>query len=243
MIDWLFLPLSGSAVHHLAPAVAWHARLMVLAWGVLLPLGALVARYYKVTPRQDWPRELDNRFWWHAHRGLQYGGVGLALLAVALLAVRDEAPAAGPADAGAHPVLGWILLALGLLQIALGALRGSKGGPTSDSLRGDHYDMTPRRQWFERLHKGLGWLAVALALPAIALGLRAADAPRWMPLILAAWWLVLGLVAWRLQKAGRCIDTYQAIWGPDLAHPGNRQTPIGLGVHRPKPTEVSHRKP
>lgn len=167
MIEWLFMPLSGSAVHQLAPAVAWHARLMVL---------------------------------------------------------------------------GWTLLALGVLQIVFGALRGSKGGPTSLSLRGDHYDMTARRQWFERLHKGLGWLALALVLPAIALGLRAADAPRWMSLILAAWWLVLRLAAWRLQRAGRCIDTYQAIWGPDPAHPGNRRTPIGLGVHRPDLTQVSQRK-
>jgi hypothetical protein len=46
------------------------------------------------------------------------------------------------------------------------------------------------------------------------------------------WWLVLiaGFV-W-LQRQGRCIDTYQAIWGPDTAHPGNRIKPIGWGIKR-----------
>jgi hypothetical protein len=93
--------------------------------------------------------------------------------------------------------------------------------------------MTPRRRWFERLHKSIGWLAVLLALVVIGLGLKAADAPRWMPGMLALWWTVLGLWAWRLQRAGRCIDTYQAIWGPDPRHPGNQRAPIGLGVTRP----------
>lgn len=242
MIDWLLTPLSGSALHHVAPAVSWHARGMVLAWGVLLPLGALVARYCKVTPRQDWPRELDNKFWWHAHRTLQYAGVGLALAAVALLLWAGGGDSAAAESHRTHRVLGWTVLALGVLQVALGSLRGSKGGPTAATMRGDHYDMTPHRQWFERLHKSLGWLAVALAVPAIALGLRAADAPRWMPLVLGLWWAALAVAAWRLQRAGRCLDTYQAIWGPDPVHPGNRRPPIGWGVHRQPPGDDFRRE-
>ena len=39
---------------------------------------------------------------------------------------------------------------------------------------------------------------------------------------------------WRLQRQGRCIDTYQAIWGPDPRHPGNRLKPVGWGVRRPQ---------
>lgn len=230
MLDWLLLPLSGSATHHVEPAVAWHARLMVLAWAVMLPLGALVARYGKVLPGQDWPRQLDNPVWWHLHRVLQYGGVAIALVAVALMGWPARAAAGG---IGAHAGIGWLVLALGLVQVATGVLRGSKGGPTSATLRGDHYDMSARRRWFERVHKSLGWLAIGLTLPVIGLGLRAADAPRWMPLLLALWWAVLAFAAWRLQRAGRCIDTYQAIWGPDPAHPGNRIAPIGPGVRRP----------
>ena len=73
----------------------------------------------------------------------------------------------------------------------------------------------------------------ALGLLSIVLGLLLANAPRWMALVLGAWWLLLACAAWRLQKAGRCVDTYQAIWGPDAVHPGNAKTPIGWGVCRP----------
>jgi hypothetical protein len=55
-----------------------------------------------------------------------------------------------------------------------------------------------------------------------------------MPLVLALWWALLGAAFARWQRAGRCIDTYQAIWGPDPAHPGNRRPPVGWGVRRPR---------
>ena len=40
-LEWLNTPLSGGGQHHIAPWAMWHARCMVMAWGVLLPLGAL----------------------------------------------------------------------------------------------------------------------------------------------------------------------------------------------------------
>ena len=40
MLDWLAAPLSGATTHVIEAAVAWHARLMVLAWGVLLAAGS-----------------------------------------------------------------------------------------------------------------------------------------------------------------------------------------------------------
>ena len=113
-----------------------------------------------------------------------------------------------------------------------GLARGSKGGPTSEQLRVDHYDMTPYRVWFERLHKSLGWLAVLGAIAVIVLGLVVADAPRWMLVVLGLWWLALTVAAWLWQRQGRCVDTYQAIWGPDPTLPGNRRAPIGWGVAR-----------
>ncbi|MEN9629798.1 MAG: hypothetical protein RJA10_3026, partial [Pseudomonadota bacterium] len=72
------------------------------------------------------------------------------------------------------------------------------------------------------------------AIGVIGLGLQVADAPRWMVLALAGWWLLLAVVACRLQQQGRCIDTYQAIWGPDPRHPGNHLKPVGWGVRRPQ---------
>jgi hypothetical protein len=215
---WWLTPMSGAATHSLPAWAVWHARLMVLAWAVLLPLGVLAARYFKVTPQQDWPRVVDNRAWWHAHRGFQYIGITVMLIGAALAFGQGTSASA---VAATHAGLGWLLVGLGAFQIVGAWLRGSKGGPTEAQLRGDHYDMTPHRRLFERLHKGGGWLALALAVLTIGLGLVAADAPRWMPLVLAAWWLALLVMAWRWQRAGRCVDTYQAIWGPSLSHPGN----------------------
>ena len=131
-----------------------------------------------------------------------------------------------------HHWLGWAVLAIGVLQMMSGIGRGSKGGPTEPSMRGDHYDMTARRRWFERFHKAAGWFVLSVAVAVIGLGLVAADAPRWMAGVLTIWWVALALMARRWQGQGRCIDTYEAIWGPDPMHPGNHLAPIGFRVRR-----------
>lgn len=222
--------LAGQTDHALAPWAVWHARCMVLAWGTLLPVGVLVARFFKVLPGQNWPQVLDHKAWWHAHRLLQWSGV--AVMALGLWLVWGQSGAAGNLTQ-LHRWMGWLVCAIGVFQV-LGALaRGSKGGPTDIKMHGDHYDMTVRRLTFERLHKGLGWLAVLAAVAVIVSGLVMADAPRWMAVVLIAWWLALVVLFVRLQRAGRCIDTYQAIWGPALRHPGNQRKPVGLGIRRP----------
>ena len=234
MTEWLLAPLSGAVSHEIAPWAAWHARCMVLAWGVLLPLGALVARFFKVTPRQDWPRKLDDKHWWHGHRALQWAGVGVMVLGLWLAwrQQRGGASGAGPA-ALAHAWAGWAVCVAAGLQLAGAMARGSKGGPTDVQMRGDHYDMTRWRRMFERVHKALGWLSIVTAVGVIAVGMVVADAPRWMALVLALWWVLLVAAFVALQQGGRCIDTYQAIWGPDPRHPGNRVAPTGWGVRRP----------
>ncbi len=237
-VGWWLSPLSGASSHQLDAAVMWHARVMVLAWAVLLPLGVLAARYFKVTPSQDWPHQIDNRAWWHAHRWLQYIGVVLMGVGVAL-AWRSGTPQAGVAQW--HAYLGWSVVALGVLQVASAWARGSKGGPTEPQMRGDHYDMTPHRLRFEGAHKAGGWLAVLLAVLTVILGLIAADAPRWMGLVLGVWWVALGFAAVCLERAGRCIDTYQAIWGPDMRHPGNQRPINGWRMRRPLANQATDR--
>ncbi len=228
-MEWLMESISGSSTHTIAPWAMWHARWMVLAWGVLLPVGVLIARFFKVLPSQNWPQAVDNTVWWHAHRALQW--TGFACMLVGLWLVWGKGASLGGLPQ-LHGWLGLLVCTLAAVQV-LGALaRGSKGGPTESAMRGDHYDMTPRRRVFERLHKGLGWLAVLLAAVVMAMGLALADAPRWMVLLLALWWLALLAVFVHLQGAGRCIDTYQAIWGPEPHHPGNCMQPIGWGIVR-----------
>jgi hypothetical protein len=238
MIEWLMAPIDVAREHHVSLSVSWHGRLMVLAWCFLLPIGILAARFFKVLPWQDWPRQLDNKTWWYAHNVLQYGGVTLALVA-AVWVERTQGSAAW-----FHSLFGWSVVALMLVQVVGGLLRGSKGGPTEPaddgSLVGDHYSMTRRRKIFERAHKTLGYLAVLLAFVALATGLWQANAPRWMAVVIALWWLLLIVVGGVLQRRGRAIDTYQAIWGPNPKHPGNAMPPFGWGVRRLAPKRDEH---
>ena len=118
---WRSRDQAGAPTHVLPPSVAWHARLMVLAWGVLIPVGVLWARFWKVAPHQDWPRQLDHKAWWHAHRTLQIAGVlvGIGALVGALIGIYamktlpDQYPVALPipqllAMVAAVPVIAWL---------------------------------------------------------------------------------------------------------------------------------------
>lgn len=194
---------------------------------MLLPLGAMVARFYKIRANGDWPQRLDDKLWWHTHRAAQYGGTLVMLVGLGLAWIST-----GAADHSAgsrawwHHLLGWSVVVMALVQLLSGWLRGSKGGPTDRQLRGDHYDMTVRRRVFEVLHKGIGWMSVLLAVAVIGTGLVVSDAPRWMAAALVAWYLLLTMSFVRLQRQGRCRDTYHAIWGADTSHPGNTVRPM-----------------
>ncbi|WP_337269149.1 cytochrome b561 domain-containing protein [Oryzifoliimicrobium ureilyticus] len=229
--QWLLTPLSGQMEHVIAGAVAWHGRLMVAGWNILVPFGVLIARFFKIAPRQNWPQHLDNKAWWHCHLFMQQTGFALAIVALALLLFFGPTLPEGPV-ATAHATAGWALLVAGLAQILSGRLRGTKGGPTAAVFKGDHYFMTRRRVMFERFHKSVGWLSMPLTFVATMLGLFLADAPRWMPLVILTWWSLLTFAFVVLQKRGMCIDTYQAIWGADPSLPGNRRKPIGWGIRR-----------
>jgi Eukaryotic cytochrome b561 len=233
MVAWFLAPIDPTRAHDIGLLVAWHGRLMLLAWAVLFPAGILAARFFKITRRQRWPEQLDNRAWWAGHLTLQYAG-GLAVITgLGFIYAAPERTG----TAGVHAWLGWTVAALGLMQFLGGWLRGSKGGPTErkadGSMAGDHYDMTPRRRAFERVHKSLGYVAVFAALACMFNGLWLVNAPRWMWFVLSGWWLFLMALAVVFQRDGRAVDTYQAIWGPDPAHPGNRTAATGWGVRRP----------
>ena len=221
-MDWLLAPIDATRDHAINPLASWHGRVMVLGWGVLAPLAILIARYFKVMPGQDWPRVLDNPFWWRCH-WVGQGTVGiLTLLGLGLIW--------GPSPVnGLHGILGYGLIGMLAAQIVGALLRGQKGGPDT---RGDHYLMPRRRVAFEWGHKLVGYGAMVLSVAVILLGLWAANAPVWMWLAICLWWAALVGMAAILQRQGRAIDTYQAIWGPDAVHPGNQRKPIGWGITR-----------
>lgn len=240
-MEWLLAPIDPSRAHEVGFVVSWHGRLMVIAWSVLFPCGILAARFFKIMPGQNWPAELDNVSWWRTHLTSQYAGGLCILIALTLILTTPSNTAAGTW----HQVVGWAVVVLCGSQFLSGWLRGSKGGPTAPasdgSLRGDHFDMSLRRQIFEYLHKSIGYIALLLACIATLSGLWLANAAVWMWLSIVFWWLVLLATAIVLQWQGACIDTYQAIWGPDPSLPGNQRRPIGLGVtqrpnkRRPRP--------
>lgn len=231
MWGWLAAPIDPARAHDVGMAVAWHGRLMVLGWGVLAPLAVLIARFFKILPGQDWPVTRDSAFWWRTHWIGQSIVLGLSLAGVFLVLPGD------PEGMRLHGWLGYGVMAGLFMQVALGLLRGSKGGPTAPaadgSPRGDHYDMSPRRKLFEALHKTVGYGVLGLAVAAILPGLWLANAPVWMWLVLSIWWLALIAAFLAMQRRGMAVDTYQAIWGDDPCHPGNRLPHPGWGVRRP----------
>lgn len=240
MLDWLLLPIDPTRGHAVEGLVAWHGRLMVLAWGILVPIGVLVARFFKILPRQDWPRHLDNQAWWLTHRACQYGAAVASLVALVLILSELGAPSAG----NLHALFGWSVILLLCVQLLGGWFRGTKGGPThpapDGTLRGDHYDMTLHRRVFERVHKGAGYLVLFVSACAIGTGLWQVNAPRGFWLLIGGWWLTCGVAFVALQRRGRAFDTYQAIWGPDRSHPGNTIAPIGWGIRRLGAEERPH---
>lgn len=214
---------------------------MVAAWLLLVPISILVARFYKVTPRQDWPRVLDNPFWFIWHRRLGYLAFGLMILALGLsLCVHKGS---WP-SISVHALAGWVVVMLGIAQIGNALLRGTHGGPIDPFTRklrppeqwaGDHYCMTRRRVLFEYFHKIIGYIALLLSLGTIMSGLCLTDAPRWMWLGFLSIAILYAVIFARLQQRGLCVDTYQAIWGLDRSLPGNlRRHPIGWGIRRDK---------
>ena len=232
-------PSDGADMAFISDAVVWHGIVMVLAWLVLMPAAFVVARFYKITPGQDWPRRLDNPFWFVNHRRLGYAIVLASILALVIIVAGEGGAIVWRSH---HAAAGWIVLALGGFQIVGSLLRGTHGGPLDPFTRksrppeqwpGDHFSFTRRRVVFEYTHKIVGYILVPLSVWTVAGGIAAANAPPWIWLILGAWAIVCVGVFVFLQRTGKCVDTYQAIWGPDESLPGNQRKPIGWGIRYP----------
>nr|WP_275296982.1 cytochrome b561 domain-containing protein [Jannaschia sp. Os4] len=218
--------IDATRPHDVSVGIAWHGRAMVLAWGVLVPIGVIAARFFKVLPRQRYPEVIDSRVWWRTHLTAQWTSLALMGVGMALVLYAPPSPSA-TAWVDLHGWLGWAIIALGAAQGLSGLFRGSKGGPNDPRgrFRGDHYDMTPRRLAFERFHKTVGYSVLLLSVVTVTTGLWQANAPRWMWLVLGLWWSGLAVIFVLLQRRGMVVDTYRAIWGPDPNHPGNTRAP------------------
>jgi hypothetical protein len=167
IVEWLVAPLSGALQRENPPYFVAHALLTTFALGFLMPMGIVLARYFKITKKQDWPRQLDSKFWWQSHLFFSYTAMCCLLIGIVLLwpwlkgfDLRDLRQLS--LLRLVHVIVGWALVFLSIFIVITGWLRGTKGGPTDKQMRGDHYDLSPRRLWFEATHKKASYFAFVL---------------------------------------------------------------------------------
>ncbi len=207
-----------------------HALLMFVLWFVVVPAAVIFLRFGKIAPR-TWgiPRGTPKWAWpelcWTVHKRLLYaaifltlGGVGFAMMLT------------GGLSGTLHSFFGLATLVLGTLQVVSAWFRGSHGGrknPAADpedrqTWGGDHFDMTPRRWWFEAWHKTAGYFTLFCAGGAVATGLS----QFWLPGIAVAFAAVVAvslLLSVILQGLGRHHDTYMSVYGSHPDNPFNKR--------------------
>lgn len=207
----------------------YHALLMTAVWFVLVPIAVVAVRFLKPRPTtygiERGTRRLDPKLlWWTIHYGVLYTAILLALIGMTVALLVD-----GGFSGSVHSILGLGTILLGCLQIVSAWCRGTHGGKhgaDSDpddpaTWRGDHFDMTRRRRWFEAYHKTTGYFTIVVALGAVATGLQ----QFWMPVIAIFLGLVfvglLALTVW-LEGKGYRQDTYRSVYGNDAENPFNK---------------------
>ena len=207
----------------------YHAMLMTGVWFLLVPIGVIAVRFFKPKPTtygiEKETGRLDSKLrWWTIHYVILYTAIGLALVGMATATL-----ASGGFSGSVHAIFGYGTILFGCLQIFSAWLRGSHGGkhgadsdPDDPSTwRGDHFDMTPRRRWFEAYHKSTGYFTIILALAAVASGLQ----QFWVPQIAIAVILLLAasLIAYVLMEGkGYRQDTYRSVYGNHPDNPYNK---------------------
>jgi len=202
-----------------------HALLMFSIWFVLAPVSILAMRYLKPKPTEYGVPNAASFLFSRMHfLGLQTAIV-LSLLGGALAFLVSQG-----FSGSLHACFGSATILFGTLQIVSAWMRGTHGGkyghdadPADPSTwGGDHYDMTPRRVWFEAYHKPMGYFTLAMAFGAIATGLAQywLEALAWAGVIL---FLAYGAVVVVAEGKGMRFDTYRSVYGTHPDHPGNRR--------------------
>ena len=155
----------------------WHGAMAGLGWGVLMPVGVALARYFK---RHD-------PFWFYAHISVQ--GVGFVLGTAGVIAgfkLNDDLP-----GADRHQALGIAILVFGCLQVLAFLARPGKGSKV-------------RRYW-NWYHHYVGRAAVACAVANVFVGLsvahEASAAAAFYGVFLAAWVLASAVLEVRLWRS------------------------------------------
>ncbi|WOK91472.1 hypothetical protein Cni_G00163 [Canna indica] len=140
---------SSSSFSHLYKLKRTHGALAIFGWGVLLPIGAIVARYCK-----QW-----DPLWYYLHAVVQFIGFMIGLAAVVTGKVLyDELHA----SVHSHRGIGIFVLVLGILQVIAFFLKPSQ-------------DSKIRRYW-NWYHHWVGRLALFFAAVNIVVGIQVGGA-------------------------------------------------------------------
>lgn len=201
-----------------------HALLMFSTWFVLAPISILAMRYLKPKPREYGVPNAGSYFFSRMHfLGLQTA-IALSLLGGGIAFLVSQG-----FSGSLHSYFGASTILFGTMQVISAWMRGTHGGkyghganPDDPSTwHGDHYDMTPRRVWFEAYHKASGYFTVVMAFGAVLTGLS----QYWIaPIAWAAVTLFFtyGIVVVIAEGRGMRFDTYRSVYGTHPDHPGNR---------------------
>jgi hypothetical protein len=132
-----------------------HGLLMMIGWGLLLPAGAIIARFCKHRP---------NGLWFKLHRGIQIFGLLLTIIGWIIALTYFDGFGGGEGFVSyEHGICGMVVMILGCLQPFNAFIRPHAPEDPAE-------DKTTLRTTWEVIHKGSGWFAVLLAIPTIALG-------------------------------------------------------------------------
>ncbi|XP_027335955.1 cytochrome b561 and DOMON domain-containing protein At3g61750-like [Abrus precatorius] len=140
---------SGPVSHELIQIRKNHGIVGIIGWGLILPVGAIVARYFKH----------KDPLWFYLHAAIQFVGFTFGICTVLLgLQLYSKMHAHIPAHRG----IGIFVMALSILQISAFFLRPNK-------------DSKMRKIW-NWYHSWFGRLALLFAAINIVLGMQAAGA-------------------------------------------------------------------
>ncbi|KAK1313945.1 hypothetical protein QJS10_CPA06g01454 [Acorus calamus] len=148
-----------------------HGLLALLGWGVLIPIGVTIARYFK---RHD-------PAWFYGHLSVQGIGFGLGLAGVITgFSLEDKLSV----EVDTHKGLGIFILVLGCLQVMAVLARPGKGSKV--------------RKYWNWYHHYLGRLCIAVAIGNIFYGIHLGeDGNSWniaYGIVLGLWFLVVAVL-------------------------------------------------
>lgn len=207
----------------------YHAILMFSIWFILVPIGIISIRYFKPKPTQKGILKLIKLtniqwLWFNIHKYILYLAVFLSLCGTMI-----ALSANGGFTGSIHSIFGLLSVTFGCLQIISSLLRGTHGGKYYNnadlnkpaSWNGDHYNMTPRRKWFESNHKIGGYFAAIFAIASFSSGLMQFEIPYLLYLFIAV--VIFSLILCVLfEYKGMRYDTYKSVFGFDKDHPHNK---------------------